>query len=324
MIEHWDLLDITTENFEQKALEVFSYQYDNCSIYRQFCNGIHVAKNSVHSIVEIPFLPISFFKTHPVIASPLQNDFYFESSGTSGMITSKHFIADLGLYHQSIDLSFESLFGDISKYTVFGLLPHYLERSHSSLVYMVQRWTEQSQKLEHHFYLNELETLKYAIENAINHNKKIILIGISFAIIDFMEQFASDYKDLIIIETGGMKGTRREIPKNELLQRMHDNFPHATICSEYGMCELLSQSYAINQLKFKTPLWKKALVSDVNNPLSTYLEGNGVAKIIDLANIHSCSFIETQDLISLSTQGDFEILGRKDNSDIRGCSLMYA
>jgi hypothetical protein len=320
----WDLTKIKNANFEEKALQAFRYQYDSCEIYRQFCKGIRVEKETVASLTQIPFLPISFFKTHEVVATPTSQDFFFESSGTSGMTTSKHYVSDINLYHQSIDLSFHSFFGDIAEYTVFGLLPHYLERSHSSLVYMVKRWTEQSARLEKHFYLNELEALKQAIEKAIQEKKKIILIGISFAIIDLMAAFHSEYEDLILIETGGMKGTRREIPKNEMLQMMRTKFPNATIGSEYGMCELLSQSYSINNLKFKTPVWKKVLVSEVNNPLSTALEGNGVAKIIDLANIHSCSFIETQDLISLSSQGDFEILGRKDNSDIRGCSLMYA
>jgi len=319
----WDLAEIQHENFEEKALQVYRYQYDNCEIYRQFCKGIKVDKEEVISSIHIPFLPISFFKTHKVISTPTSNEFFFESSGTSGMSTSKHYVSNINLYHQSIDLSFSSLFGDIAEYTVFALLPHYLERSHSSLVYMVKRWTEQSQTLEKHFYLNELQVLKQSLEKAIQEKKKIVLIGISFAIIDLMSVFESDYKELILIETGGMKGTRREMPKNELMQMIHEKFPNATICSEYGMCELLSQSYAINNLKFKAPKWKRVLVSELNNPLSSSFEGNGVAKIIDLANIHSCSFIETQDLITLCPQGDFEILGRKDNSDIRGCSLMY-
>jgi len=319
----WDLAEIQHENFEEKALQVYRYQYDNCEIYRQFCKGIKVDKEEVISSIHIPFLPISFFKTHKVISTPTSNEFFFESSGTSGMSTSKHYVGNINLYHQSIDLSFSSLFGDIAEYTVFALLPHYLERSHSSLVYMVKRWTEQSQTLEKHFYLNELQVLKQSLEKAIQEKKKIVLIGISFAIIDLMSVFESDYKELILIETGGMKGTRREMPKNELMQMIHEKFPNATICSEYGMCELLSQSYAINNLKFKAPTWKRVLVSELNNPLSSSFEGNGVAKIIDLANIHSCSFIESQDLITLYPQGDFEILGRKDNSDIRGCSLMY-
>ncbi len=320
---NWDLTEIQHENFEEKALQIYRYQYDNCEIYRQFCKGIKVDKEEVTSLIHIPFLPISFFKTHKVISTPTSNEFFFESSGTSGMSISKHYISNINLYHQSIDLSFSSLFGDIAEYTVFALLPHYLERSHSSLVYMVKRWTEQSQKLEKHFYLNELQTLKKSLEKAIQEKKKIVLIGISFAIIDLMSVFKSDYKELILIETGGMKGTRREMPKNELMQMIHEKFPNATICSEYGMCELFSQSYAINNLKFKSPKWKRVLVSELNNPLSSSFEGNGVAKIIDLANTHSCSFIETQDLIALSSQGYFEILGRKDNSDIRGCSLMY-
>lgn len=320
----WNLSDINLENFEKKALEVFEYQYSNCIIYKDFCDGIRVDKNTVNTVSQIPFLPISFFKTHQVLSKSKLTDFYFESSGTTGMNNSRHYISNLEIYHQSIDLSFKMFFGDISEYCIFGLLPHYLERSHSSLVYMVQRWTQQSQPLEKHFYLNEIAELRTQIENAISKNKKILLIGISFAIIDFMEEFKSNYKNLIIIETGGMKGKRKEIPKNELMQMIRQNFPNATICSEYGMCELLSQSYAINSLKFKTPNWKKVLVSEINNPLSTYMEGSGVAKVIDLANINSCSFIETQDMISLSLDGSFEIIGRKDNSDIRGCSLMYA
>lgn len=308
--------------FEQKALEVFHYQYLNNEIYKKFCNGIKRSNLNVKKITEIPFLPISFFKSHSVFSGETLPAFYFESSGTTSVVQSKHYIKDIEVYHQVIDACFNTFFGPYEDFIVFGLLPHYLERKHSSLVYMVNRWVQNSIPIEKHFYLDDLQELKNQINLAISKNKQIVLIGITFALLDFMEIFETDYDKIYVLETGGMKGRREEIPKKELWKMLKRNFKNAIIGSEYGMCELLSQSFAFNQPVFKAPNWKKVLVADINDPLSISFSGQGVASIIDLANYNSCSFIQTEDLAKVNENGTFEILGRKDHSEWRGCSLL--
>ena len=308
--------------FEQKALEVFHYQYKNNEIYQKFCIGIKRNPKNVKRILDIPFLPISFFKSHSIFSDKELPSFYFESSGTTSMVQSKHYIKDIDVYNQVIDACFDTFFGPYEDFVVFGLLPHYLERKHSSLVYMVNRWVQHSIPIEKHFYLDDLQELKNQINIAISQRKKIILIGITFALLDFIEIFETDYDKIIILETGGMKGRREEIPKKELWNMLKRSFKNGIIGSEYGMCELLSQSFAFNQPVFNSPSWKKILVADINDPLSISFSGQGVASIIDLANYNSCSFIQTEDLAKVYENGSFEILGRKDHSEWRGCSLL--
>ena len=321
------LKEINSENFEKKALELFEFQRKANPIYAAYCQSIQ--KNEVDQLADIPFLPISFFKTHKV-SCLLDSDLsYFESSGTSGQVNAKHYYKDLSLYHQSIELSYRHFFGN-KKYTIVGLLPHYLERQHSSLVAMVRHWMQMNEQ-EEYFFLHDFEKLVDCLEE--NSNQEILLIGISFALIDFAEYKNQNlklktpdiYRDLklTIIETGGMKGSRPEIAKEELVNILQNSFPQAKIISEYGMCELFSQAYSDTDLWFSTPPWMKVLVGDINDPRLVAEQGRGPAKIIDLANVNSCAFIETQDLIDLKSNGQFQILGRMNQADLRGCSLMY-
>lgn len=319
-----DLAEINDENFKSKALEVYQYQRENNPIYSDFCHAI--LKREVREIKNIPFLPISFFKSHQVSCFTNSEMEYFESSGTSGQINSKHYYKNLDLYHQSIELGFKHFFKD-KKYTIVGLLPHYLERQHSSLVAMVRHWMNINEQ-EEYFYLHDFEKLADYIDE--NSNQEILLIGISFALLDFAEYVNHNLKlktynlKLTIIETGGMKGSRPELPKHELVSTLKQTFPQSTIISEYGMCELFSQAYSDEDLWFSCPPWMKVLIADINDPLSNLEQGRGVAKVIDLANLNSCSFVETQDLIELRADGRFQILGRMNQADMRGCSLMYS
>lgn len=315
-----NLNQINCNNFQEKALEIFQYQYVNNDIYRDYCDLLKI--NQPKSISEIPFLPIQFFKSHKVTCFKNENIPYFESSGTSGQVNSKHFIKDIEMYHQSIELGFKFFFGD-KKYTIIGLLPHYLERQHSSLVHMVRHWMKMNQQ-EEYFFLHDFEKLYELLNQKIVNNENIILIGLSSALLDFSKLFTNHYSLFTIIETGGMKGARLEIPKSELVQTLAHSFPKAKIISEYGMCELFSQAYSDSDLWFSCPPWMRVYISELNDPLTLKEDGRGVAKIIDLANVHSASFIETQDLIDLREDGKFQILGRVDNSDLRGCSLMYS
>ena len=322
---HIHLAEINPTNFENKALEVFQFQRSNNPIYGEYCDALN--KREIKQIKDIPFLPINFFKSHKVSCSPNVSEHYFESSGTSGQINSKHYYQNLDLYYQSIELGFHHFFNG-KKYTIVGLLPHYLERQHSSLVAMVRHWMNRNEQ-EEYFYLHNLGDLYSKLNELFLAEKEVLLIGISFALLDFSELFKIQNSLLVqtgkltIIETGGMKGSRPEMPKQELISKLKQAFPLSKMISEYGMCELFSQAYSDEDLWFSCPPWMKVLVGDINDPLSSLVQGRGVAKIIDLANINSCSFIETQDLIELRADGRFQILGRLHQSDLRGCSLMY-
>jgi hypothetical protein len=313
------LKEINSENFEKKAIELFEFQRKANPIYAVYCQSIQ--KNEVDQLADIPFLPISFFKTHKV-SCLLDSDLsYFESSGTSGQVNAKHYYRVLSLYHQSIELSYRHFFGN-KKYTIVGLLPHYLERQHSSLVAMVRHWMQMNEQ-EEYFYLSNLDELNDKLNDLLMKENDVLLIGISFALLDFSSLFKINNSKLKIIETGGMKGSRPEIAKEELVNILQNSFPQSKIISEYGMCELFSQAYSDTELWFNTPPWMKVLVGDINDPRLVGEQGRGPAKIIDLANINSCSFIETQDLIDLKPNGQFQIIGRINQADMRGCSLMY-
>lgn len=314
-----NLADVDSSNFEKKALEVFNHQRENNPIYAEYCRAI--LKTEVHEIKDIPFLPISFFKSHKVTCLEDSNLSYFESSGTSGQVNSKHYYQNLDLYLQSIELGFQHFFGD-KKYTILGLLPHYLERQHSSLVTMVRHWMNMNEQ-EEYFYLFNLEELNDKLNNLLMKENGVLLIGISFALLDFSSLFKINNSKLKILETGGMKGSRPEIAKEELVKILQNSFPQSKIISEYGMCELFSQAYSDEDLWFSCPPWMKVLVGDINDPRLVAEQGRGPAKIIDLANFNSCAFIETQDLIDLKSKGQFQILGRINQADVRGCSLMY-
>ena len=324
MISSQDIFDIKTHSdFEAMALKVFKYQFENNSVYRSFCDLLYRHPSDVKTIKDIPFLPISFFKSHEVISSKKQIQKTFTSSGTTGQITSKHYVTDLELYENSFVLAFENFYGQITDYTILGLLPSYLERDGSSLVYMVDYLVKQSKHRESGFYLNDLEELKNTILKLESKEQKTLLIGVSFALLDLIELDQFQLKNTIIMETGGMKGRRKELIRTELHDVLKKGFGVDKIHSEYGMTELLSQAYSKGNGIFNSPKWMRVLTRDPEDALSIQKTGKtGGINIIDLANINSCTFIATQDLGISYADGSFEIIGRFDNSDIRGCNLM--
>jgi phenylacetate-coenzyme A ligase PaaK-like adenylate-forming protein len=309
--------------FNEIAVSLFRYQYRENEIYRSFVDALGISESQVYHPEQIPFLPVSFFKTHKVISGDYAEELIFESSGTTGMETSKHFVVDASCYQESFTRGLQLAYGDLSEYAVFALLPSYLERKNSSLVYMVEKILLQSNRQMGGFYLNELSELQQQLKEAQRLGLKIMLFGVTFALLDMAEKFPLRIPDAIIIETGGMKGRRNELTRMELHEKLCEGFGVQKIHSEYGMTELLSQAWSPGDGIFRCPPWMKILIADTNDPLS-YLETgrSGGINIIDLANFHSCSFIATQDLGRVFDDGSFEVLGRFDNSDIRGCSLL--
>ncbi|TYA70037.1 LuxE/PaaK family acyltransferase [Seonamhaeicola marinus] len=324
MIDTNSIFNIKTkEAFEKKTLEVFKFQFENNRVYRSFCDLLYKTPSDVKTIEDIPFLPIQFFKTHEVISSKSSIETTFTSSGTTGSITSKHNVTDLNVYNKSFAQGFRHFYGDIKEYTVLALLPSYLEREGSSLIYMVDALIKQSNKPESGFYLNNLSDLKETLVKLDSKGEKVLLIGVSFALLDLVETYQFNLKNTIVMETGGMKGRRKELIRAELHAILKSGFGVNTIHSEYGMTELLSQGYSKGYGIFECPQWMRILIRDTEDPLSIQKEGKtGGVNVIDLANINSCSFIATQDLGRIYTNNSFEIIGRFDNSDIRGCNLM--
>jgi phenylacetate-coenzyme A ligase PaaK-like adenylate-forming protein len=313
----------SSEQFTKTALEVFKYQFKNNKVYRSFCDLINKHPSDVTKIEEIPFLPIEFFKSRKVLSSLDEIQETFTSSGTTGSITSAHFVTDINFYKQSYLNGFAHFYGNIEEYTVLALLPNYLERNGSSLVFMVDDLIGKSKNSESGFYLNNLDELAKKLINLDKKGQKILLIGVSFALLDLIEKHQFKLKNTIIMETGGMKGRRKELIRNELHQLLQDGFGVAEIHSEYGMTELLSQAYSKGNGVFVTPPWMKILTRDTEDALTILpTEKAGGINIIDLANYNSCAFIATQDLGKVYQNGTFEIIGRFDNSDIRGCNLM--
>jgi len=318
------IFDIRTENeFLIQALRIFKFQYANNSVYHTFCDHLHVDPNSVKSLEQIPFLPIEFFKSKSVVSSPKLEEIIFTSSGTTGSETSKHFVTDLSLYEESYLQAFKQFYGSIEDYCMLALLPSYLERTGSSLIYMVEDLIVKSNHPNSGFFLNEYEQLHQLLLELQKTKTKILIIGVSFALLEFTEQYQLSLKNTIVMETGGMKGRRKEIVRQELHQLLSAGFGVNEIHSEYGMTELLSQGYSKGNGIFDCPTWMKILVRDTEDPLTYQKTGKtGGVNVIDLANINSCSFIATQDLGKINDDGTFEIIGRFDNSDIRGCNLM--
>jgi phenylacetate-coenzyme A ligase PaaK-like adenylate-forming protein len=318
------IFDIRTENeFLIQALRIFKFQYANNSVYRTFCDHLHVDPNTVKSLEQIPFLPIEFFKSKSVVSSPKLEEIIFTSSGTTGSETSKHFVTDLSLYEESYLQAFKQFYGSIEDYCILALLPSYLERTGSSLIYMVEDLIVKSNHPKSGFFLNEYEQLHQLLLELQKTETKILIIGVSFALLEFTEQYQLSLKNTIVMETGGMKGRRKEIVRQELHQLLSAGFGVNEIHSEYGMTELLSQGYSKGNGIFDCPTWMKILVRDTEDPLTYQKTGKtGGVNVIDLANINSCSFIATQDLGKINDDGTFEIIGRFDNSDIRGCNLM--
>jgi len=318
------IFNITSEaSFNAAALAVFKHQFEHNSVYRSFCDLLYKHPSEVKTVEQIPFLPIQFFKSHTVVSNSKSADATFTSSGTTGSIVSKHFVSDLEIYKQSFRRGFKSFYGAIEKYTVLALLPSYLEREGSSLVYMANDMITQSNQPESGFYLHDLEALKNTLLKIEAKRQKTLLIGVSYALLDLIEAHSFKLKHTTVMETGGMKGQRKELVKSELHTILKHGFGVDKIHSEYGMTELLSQAYSKGDGIFNTPPWMKILTRDPEDALSIQPIGkSGGVNIIDLANINSCAFIATQDLGKIHSNGTFEILGRFDESDIRGCNLM--
>ena len=307
--------------FEQKALEVFHYQATHNPIYKSFIQHLSIAPTKVNRVAQIPFLPIAFFKQHEV-RIPGKVEQLFTSSGTTGMQTSKHYVHNVGLYEESYRCAFKLFYGDISQYTLLALLPSYTERKGSALIYMVDDLLQQAQEGSG-YYLHNHKELFETLDNLKKLGKPTILLGVTYALLDFVEQFPINFPELIVMETGGMKGKRKELIREELHQALCTGFGVANIHSEYGMTELLSQAYSKGKGLFTCPPWMQVYIRDANDPLQLIGDGkSGGINIIDLANVHSCSFIATQDLGKLTGSKQFEVLGRFDASDIRGCNLL--
>ena len=336
----------TEEEFQQKCLETFQYQYHNIEVYRKFVDFLNINPNEIKEVEKIPFLPIEMFKNHTILDQNKKTDLYFQSSGTTQMNLSKHWIADEKLYQQSIGKSFGQFIGEAEDYIFLGLLPSYLEKQNSSLIYMVDFLMKKSGKPENGYFLYNHQELLELLNKLSTENKKVILFGVSFALLDFLDfaetnnHIIKSSDQLIIIETGGMKGRKQEMTKDELLAIFHKGFGTDKIYSEYSMTELLSQAYSLGQNIYESPNWMRIVIRNTEDPFSYVEPGrNGAINIIDLANRHSCSFIATQDLGKIITNSEilrsastdeeissnqFQVLGRIDHSDIRGCSLLVS
>ena len=313
----------TQAEFNSAALAIFKFQYENNTVYQEFCNYLKKTPKKVRELHDIPFLPIEFFKSKQLISSTKKPEALFTSSGTTGSKTSTHYVTDLQIYKESYQKAFEQFYGPISEYGVLALLPSYLEREGSSLIYMVDDLIKKSNYPDSGFYLDEIDSLKNKLIELDTSGTKTLLIGVSFALLDFVEQHKLQLKNTVVMETGGMKGRRKELIREELHTLLKKGFGVENIHSEYGMTELLSQAYSYGNGIFKTPPWMKVFTRDTEDPLSIQeSKKTGGLNIIDLANLNSCAFIATQDLGKVYDDGSFEVLGRYDNSDIRGCNLM--
>jgi phenylacetate-coenzyme A ligase PaaK-like adenylate-forming protein len=324
LISPQDIFTISNQKqFEKIALKVFRFQYENNTVYREFCELLKVEKGSVKALQHIPFLPIQFFKSHNVVSSSNAIQKIFTSSGTTGISTSKHRITDISLYEQSYHLAFSEFYGNIEDYAVIALLPSYLEREGSSLIYMVNDLIERSKNENSGFYLHNYDELISKVMELDNEGQNVLLIGVTYALLDVIEKQNFQLKNTIVMETGGMKGRRKEIIREELHALLCNGFGVSSIHSEYGMTELLSQAYSLGNGIFECPNWMQILIRDTEDALSYVSNGKtGGINVIDLANMNSCSFIATQDLGKKFDNNSFEVLGRFDNSDIRGCNLM--
>jgi hypothetical protein len=348
-----NIFSVTVDNFQQKVMDVFQFQYQHNKVYQQWCNllnnnqvqdlginpgadkgvllknqpslsplpGIDIALSS-RPINAIPFLPISFFKSHTVSTGSFEPEQVFESSGTTQTTNSKHLVKDINLYRKSFTKAFELFYGPAKYWCIIGLLPGYLERKNSSLVMMVDELIKESDHPDSGFYLYDFERLHNTLQRLELQGTKTLLIGVTFALLDFAEKFPMKLKHTIVMETGGMKGRRKEITRAEMHEILQRNLGVSSIHSEYGMTELLSQAYSKGDGRYVCPPWMKVLVRDEEDPLMVKNSGSGVLNVIDLANVYSCCFLATEDVGKVYEDGSFEVWGRLDNSDIRGCSLL--
>jgi phenylacetate-coenzyme A ligase PaaK-like adenylate-forming protein len=317
------ILTVDSEHFRFSALEVFRYQYENNPLYRAYCDALHTEVAAVKELTQIPFLPISFFKTHRVATGGWDEPaLVFESSGTTGDIPSRHFVKDSVVYRRSLLRGFEDFYGSPGDYVILALLPSYLERQNASLVHMARVLMEESGHPDNGFYINEWSKLFAVIFRLEVEGKKVLLLGVTFALLDFAEAHPMKLTNTIVMETGGMKGRREELTRSQVHDILKQQWQLDNVHSEYGMTELLSQAYALRDGVFQCSPTMKALVRDINDPLDVKELGAGCLNIIDLANMYSCSFIATEDIGKIAENGTFEVQGRMDHSALRGCSLM--
>lgn len=309
-------------SFEQTALDIFRFQAAQNEVYRSYLEALHIDPSAIHSLVKIPFLPIRFFRSGRVMTTLFEPAAIFESSGTTGSDCSRHYIKDLRLYETGFLRCFELFYGPVKEWCIIGLLPSYLERSNSSLVYMVQRLVQASGHPKSGFYLDEFGQLAAVLEQLEKAKQKTLLLGVTFALLDFAQAYPQQLKHTIVMETGGMKGRKRELVREEVHAQLRSAFGIPEVHAEYGMTELLSQAYATKKGLFTCPPWMRVLIRDEEDPFSIKEEGTGAINVIDLANTWSCSFIATDDAGRLHANGTFEVLGRLDGSDLRGCSLL--
>lgn len=324
MLKPEDIFSIkTADEFNACAISIFKHQVKNCQVYADYIHHLKIDTEKIEHITQIPFLPISFFKTHRVLSNQDSVEVTFSSSGTTGMVQSSHHVTDVKLYERSYLQAFDSFYGDVSKFCFLALLPSYQQRSGSSLIYMVNDLIEKSMHPQSGYFLYNHEDLFNTLIDLKEKNQPTVLIGVTYALLDFIEQYDIDFPELIVMETGGMKGKRKEMVREELHEQLTNGFGVSSIHSEYGMTELLSQAYSLGNGIFNCPKWMEVLIRDTNDPLSLIQNGKtGGINVIDLANVNSCSFIATQDLGRINSDGSFEVLGRFDNADIRGCNLL--
>jgi len=319
-----EIFSINNEDvFNTYALNIFKRQAKNCAVYKSYLYHLGVQPETITKVSEIPFLPISFFKTHEVLSDSRTPEIVFSSSGTTGTVQSRHLVTDVGIYEDSFHKAFEQFYGNIEDICLLALLPSYLERDGSSLIYMVDALLKKSKHEESGYFLYNSEELYNKLLKLKALGQKTILIGVTYALLDFIETYELNFPELIVMETGGMKGKRKEMVREELHEVLKAGFGVNAIHSEYGMTELLSQAYSYGEGIFNCPSWMKIVLRDTNDPLSLIQnQQTGGINVIDLANINSCSFIATQDLGRVYTDGSFEVLGRFDHADIRGCNLL--
>ncbi|MGL6267369.1 MAG: acyl transferase [Chitinophagaceae bacterium] len=322
-----ELFDFNISAFAEKAMDSFYFQYRDNLVYRQYIDLMGISPASVKTVRDIPFLPIRFFKSHQVMTGQWEFERVFESSGTTGTVNSRHYVKHLDLYRQSFLNGFLHFYGDPKDWCILALLPSYLERQNSSLVFMAEELINLSQHPDSGFYLNQFEDLGNTLQRLEQMGQKTILLGVTFALLDFSEIYPMQLKHTIIMETGGMKGRKKEITREEVHAQLQNQFGISAVHTEYGMTELLSQAYSTGNGFLVTPPWMRVILREEDDPLSVKSQegsdsGAGLINIIDLSNLYSCSFIATDDLGIMHQDGKFEIIGRMDNSDIRGCSLM--
>jgi hypothetical protein len=317
-----EIFEVDDNGFDRLALDVFHFQYKHNPVYASYVDALHTNVSTIDSITKIPFLPIRFFKTHEIKTTSFEGEMVFESSGTTQTTNSRHIVKDISVYEKSFLLGFEKFYGPPDEWCIIGLLPSYLERNNSSLVMMVDRLIKESHHAQSGFYLYEYDKLYETLMQLEERGQKTLLIGVTFALLDFVEKFSMKLQHTVIMETGGMKGRRKEMTRAELHEILKEKSGVNAIQSEYGMTELLSQAYSKADGIFEPVPWMKILVRAEDDPLDVQQRGAGIVNVIDLANIYSCAFIATDDVGKIFDGGRFEISGRVDNSDIRGCSLL--